>query len=168
MDLAPASSPVPPRRPLWRAALVWALAALVYGAALAVAALWGLKAGDHGRAQRLLMCYVVGGPLGLVALAPVHRFLLPRRGWWRYPIACLLVGTATTLGIPFVAYLLEADFVGPFVPGIPLLARAMFLVMPYAMELFFFLTLSGRLALPQVLIPVALAAWWLAARRARD
>lgn len=162
---------VPPyRRPL-PTLVAWPLAALVYGALLAAAALWGLKTGERGldsRAQALLVCFALGGPLGLVALAPLYRFVLPRRmPWLRYVLAAVLVAGASSAAIAFVAFVATNPIAEAFRPGIPLVIRVRSLVEPYALEGYLFLTIGQRVAMPQALAPILLAAWWLADRRGR-
>lgn len=170
---APDSSPAPTsgRRPPLPTLVAWLLAGLVYGLALTAAALWGLKTGERGldsRALALLVCYALGGPLGLLTLAPLYRFLLPRR--WplvRFALGFILVAGASSAAIAFLAFVATNPIAEAFRPGIPMIIRVRSLVEPYALEGFLFLTIGQRVAMPQALVPLVLAAWWLADRRAR-
>jgi hypothetical protein len=165
-----AVSPAAPRRPL-HPLLAWPLAALLYALTLTAAALWGLKAAEHGfdsRARDLLICYALGAPLGLLALAPVYRYLLPRgRPLLRYGLAFVLVAGASTAGIALLAFLATTPLSEIFRPDISLLTRLLSPIAAYALEVFLFLTLGQRIAMPQALPILIAAAWWLGDRRAR-
>lgn len=170
---APESSAPPSRgrRARLPTLVAWPLAAVGYGLLLAAAALWGLKTGERGidsRAVALLVCYALGGPLGLVALAPLYRFLLPRR--WpilRFALSFILIAGASSAAIALLAFLATNPIAEAFRPGIPMIIRVRSLIEPYALEGFLFLTMGQRVAMPQALVPLVLAAWWLADRRAR-
>lgn len=172
MTSDPATIPAAPaRHALLTSRLAWPLAALVYAALMVACVLWGLKMGERGidtRARELLGAYAVGAPLGLIALAPFYGWLVPRRSRIAGTIvALILVAGATVAAIAFVGFAVNSPWWDAFQPGLSPTLRVWILGESYALNVFLFLTLGYRIAMPQGLVPLLLAALWLADRRRR-
>lgn len=172
MTSDPAAVPAtPPRHALLTSRFVWPLAALVYAALMVACVLWGLKTGERGidtRARELLGAYAIGAPLGLIALAPFYGWLVPRRSRVAgLIVALILVAGATAAAIAFVGFATNSPWWDAFQPDLPLKLRVWILGESYALNVFLFLTLGYRVAMPQGLVPLFLAALWLADRRRR-
>jgi hypothetical protein len=172
MTSDPAAIPsAPARHTLLTSRLAWPLAALVYTALMVACVLWGLRTGERGidtRAQELLGAYAAGAPLGLIALAPFYGWLVPRRSWIGGVIVALfLVAGATAAAISFVGFAVNSPWWDAFQPDLSLKLRVWILGESYGLNVFLFLTLGYRVAMPQGLVPLVLAALWLADRRRR-